>query len=114
MLNYTKNIYCEKYTLEKNSVMKQTVILTILKVTAELRNAKNVINGVHDEFNEICEGCGVKMTTKILSEEEFDEYLGRDEGYCSEGYWWCIKCRIKDEEEAESDSEEEDSDSDHS
>ena len=48
-----------------------------------------------EEFNEICEECGVKMSSKKLTEEEFDEYPDRDEGYCTyTGNWFCIKCRV--------------------
>ena len=48
-----------------------------------------------DEFNEVCQECGVKMSEKKLSEEEYDEYPGRDEGYCPDtGFWFCSeRCR---------------------
>ncbi len=47
------------------------------------------------EFNEVCQECGVKMSEKKLSEEEYDEYPGRDEGYCPDtGNWFCSEeCR---------------------
>jgi len=48
-----------------------------------------------DEFNEVCQECVVKMSEKKLSEEEYDEYPGRDEGYCPDtGNWFCSeRCR---------------------
>ena len=48
-----------------------------------------------EEFNEECEECGAKMSTRKLTEEEYDEHPDRQDGYCSTHScaWWCIKCR---------------------
>lgn len=47
-----------------------------------------------DEFNEVCNrGCGAKLSSKKLTEGEFDEHPDRDIGYDEDGDWFCKICR---------------------
>jgi len=56
-----------------------------------------------EEFNEWCEECGKKMTDKILTEEEYDEYPDRELGYVSvcAAEWFCPECREKSDDETD-------------
>ena len=55
-----------------------------------------------EEFNEECRICSNLMWEEGgLTELEYDEYEGRDEGYDSDGDWVCPRCRDCAEEEEE-------------